>query len=60
MKKILYLCAAGNLALCRFHSKHVALRKWLIRSSLQIFTSLQTEIKAMEEELLTGRYGLSV
>lgn len=24
---ILYLCALGNLALCRFHSKHVALRK---------------------------------
>ena len=55
-------CSSGNLMLCRFHSKHMALRMWLFflascgvveRSSRNC-----TEIKAMEEGLFDGRYSL--
>ena len=51
----------GNLALARFHSKHVALRRWL-RGCADIFCadlSLSVEIKAMEEGIFGERYSVA-
>ena len=54
--------AIGNLALSRFHSKHVALRMWfLYRNSLILAVCLYiifdfVEIKAMEEGIFGERY----
>ena len=50
----------GSLALCRYYSRHVALRKFSSVDSLCCDTDGcgQTEIKAMKEGLFTGRYSL--
>jgi hypothetical protein len=48
----------GNLALCRFYSKHLALRKFYYQHSPCLpFPHLDPkEIKAMEEGIFTNRY----
>ena len=54
-------CMMGNLAMCRYHSRHVALRElFFIVSSLPRAVDCcgWTEIKAMKEGLFTGRYSL--
>ena len=54
-------CMTGNLAMCRYHSRHVALRKCLSSvSSLRcgIDGRERTEIKAIKEGLFTKRYSL--
>jgi hypothetical protein len=53
-----YKCV-GNLAMCRFFSKHVALRKcfqiaWSGNKKLNLLN--MSEIKAVEEGLFSGRY----
>ena len=52
-------CMMGNLAMCRYHSRHVALREFL-SSPLRcgIDNCGQIEIKAMKEGLFTERYSL--
>ena len=53
-------CMTGNLAMCRYHSRHVALREFL--SFLSSFCGIdgheRTEIKAVKEGLFTWRYSL--
>ena len=54
-------CMTGNLALSRYHSRHVALREFFLPflSSAVVLTFADpTEIKAMKEGLFTGRYSL--
>jgi uncharacterized YccA/Bax inhibitor family protein len=49
----------GNLALCRFHSKHIALRmcfKLVCATVSCTDMSLKIEIKAMEEGIFGTRY----
>lgn len=57
-------CMMGNLAMCRFHSKHLALRTYLrhrARRHFSIVTRLLTrsivEIKAYHENIFGVRYG---
>ena len=55
-------CMMGNLAMCRYHSRHVALREFFIVSpvSCGVDSCGRAEIKAMKEGLFTGRYSLEV
>ena len=53
----------GNLAMCRYHSRHVALREFFFTTFLPLlFLGTEscgiTEIKAIKEGLFTGRYSL--
>jgi hypothetical protein len=60
-KLTVLLHAIGNLALCRFYSKTMALRTPVSFSSqLQVVDMHMLEIKAMEEGLFSTRYGGSV
>jgi hypothetical protein len=48
---------AGNLALCRFHSKHVALRMcWFFQLNSYSSAAATVEIKAIEEGVFGERY----
>jgi len=53
-------CMMGNLAMCRYHSRHVALREFFTIPPLRydINGRGRIEIKAMKEGLFTGRYSL--
>ena len=53
-------CMMGNLAMCRYHSRHVALRELSFFASLPrgVDCCWRTEIKAMKEGLFTRRYSL--
>jgi hypothetical protein len=47
----------GNLAMCRMHSKHLALRESVIKGKVTIGTAhICTEIKAIEEGIHGVRY----
>ena len=61
-----FYLSPGNLALCRFHSSHVALRKpilvvlpWTLLSNPLFFFFHPTEIKAIEEGVFGVRYSAS-
>jgi hypothetical protein len=52
-----FAACIGNLAMCRMHSKHLALRKLLIMVQGAIGTHhIYTEIKAIEEGIYGARY----
>ena len=56
-------CMTGNLAMCRYHSRHVALREFVLRFIFLRYSDgidghERTEIKAAKEGLFTGRYSL--
>ena len=67
VRNYFYFVLLGNLALCRFHSRHVALRKHILLAVclVLLFFSpnpllpLLLEIKAIEEGVFGNRYSAS-
>ena len=54
-------CMIGNLAMCRYHSRHVALREFFSAVPSLPYRADRhgwTEIKGMKEGLFTERYSL--
>lgn len=62
-KLTLIFVLQGNVAQCRYHSKHLALRQsfflGVLKSTIPLIITFTAEMKAMEEGIFGERYSAS-